>query len=114
MKQFPGSLLDIEYHLPEQVVTNTDFQSRFPDWRVEQTEKRTGVLNRRIAQPHETAYDLALIAVKKLFDKHPSMREKVDAIIFCTQSPDYVMPSNAFLLQRDLELQTDAPLAALP
>jgi len=99
--------LDIEYHLPDQVVTNADFQASFPGWRVEQTEKRTGVLKRRIARLDETAYDLALIAVKKLFYKHPSLRDKVDAIIFCTQSPDYVMPSNAFLLQRDLELQNN-------
>ncbi len=107
MKQFPGSLLDIEYHLPDQVVTNIDFQASFPDWRVEQTEKRTGVFERRIARPDETAYDLALIAAKKLFEKTPSLKDKVDAIIFCTQSPDYVMPSNAFLLQRDLGLQNN-------
>ena len=31
--------------------------------------------------------------------------DAVDGIIFCTQSPDYVMPSNAFLLQRDLGLK---------
>lgn len=107
MKQFPGSLLDIEYHLPDKIVTNSDFQASFPDWRVEQTEKRTGVFERRIARPDETAYDLALIAARKLFEKHKSLISKVDAIIFCTQSPDYVMPSNAFLLQRDLGLQTN-------
>ena len=105
MKQFPGSLLDIEYHLPEQVVTNCDFQVNFPDWRVELTEKRTGVFERHISRVDETAYDLALIAVKKLFDRHPSLVNKIDALIFCTQSPDYLMPSNAFLLQRDLGLQ---------
>ena len=31
----------------------------------------------------------------------------IDAIIFCTQSPDYVMPSNSFLLQRDLGIQNN-------
>lgn len=106
MTQFPGSLVDIEYHLPSKVVTNDEFKTNFPDWRVEQTEKRTGVTERRIALDSETAYDLALIAGKKLFSKHPTLLSKIDAIIFCTQSPDYVMPSNAFLMQKDLGLSS--------
>ena len=102
MHQLPGSLIDIEYYLPEQVVHNSYFREQFPEWKVDQTALRTGVLERHIARPDETAYDLALMAAKKLLDKNPSLSEKIDGIIFCTQSPDYVMPSNAFLLQRDL------------
>lgn len=105
MQQLPGSLIDIEYYLPEQVVHNSYFRDRFPEWKVDQTALRTGVLERHIARQDETAYDLALVAAKKLLDKNPSLSEKIDGIIFCTQSPDYVMPSNAFLLQRDLCLK---------
>ncbi|NMM81608.1 hypothetical protein B2J86_11860 [Acidovorax sp. SRB_14] len=105
MQQLPGSLIDIEYYLPEQVVHNSYFRDRFPEWKVDQTALRTGVLERHIACQGETAYDLALVAAKKLLDKNPSLSEKIDGIIFCTQSPDYVMPSNAFLLQRDLGLK---------
>lgn len=102
MQQLPGSLMAIEYYLPMQIVQNSFFQEKFPEWRVNETELRTGVLKRHISREDETAYDLALMAVKKLLDKNPSLKDKVDGIIFCTQSPDYVMPSNAFLLQRDL------------
>lgn len=105
MQQRPGSLIDIEYYLPEQVVHNSYFREKFPEWNVDQTALRTGVLERHIARQDETAYDLALAAALKLLDKNPPLREKVDGIIFCTQSPDYVMPSNAFLLQRDLGLK---------
>lgn len=105
MNQFPGSILDIEYNLPETILNNNSLQESFPDWRVNVTEKKTGVLERRVAAEGETAYDLALIAVKTLLSKHPSLEKKVDAIIFCTQTPDYVMPSNAFLLQKDLGLE---------
>ena len=107
MNQFPGSLLDIEYYLPEQVVKNSFFRQNFPEWKIDQTEKRTGVFERRIARHDETAYDLALIATKNLLNNHPSLIDRIDAIIFCTQSPDYVMPSNAFLLQRDLGLKNN-------
>lgn len=102
-----GSLLDIAYHLPDNVVTNDDFKKSFPDWDVDRTEKRTGVFERRIAKPEETAYDLSLVAVRKLLDKHDLLMEKIDAIIFCTQSGDYIMPSNAFLLHRDLRLKSN-------
>ena len=104
MSRFPGSVLDIAYHLPDQVVTNHEFQAGHPDWRVDQTEKKTGVFERHIARADETAYDLALVATKKLLAKYPALADRIDAIVFCTQSPDHVMPSNAFLLHRDLNL----------
>ena len=107
MTQFPGSLVDIATHLPEQVVPNSMFAQAHPEWRVEQTEKKTGVFERRIARADETAYDLGLAASRKLLAKHDKLAGKIDAIIFCTQSADYIMPSNAFLLQRDLGLGTD-------
>jgi 3-oxoacyl-[acyl-carrier-protein] synthase-3 len=106
MTQFPGSLIDIAIYLPEQVVTNSAFAKSQPEWRVEQTEKKTGVFERRTARDDETAYDLALEATRKLLAKHEKLAGKIDAIVFCTQSPDYIMPSNAFLLQRDLGLGT--------
>lgn len=105
-RHFPGSLIDIVYCLPKQVLTNAQLAAQYPDWNVAQTEKRTGVYERRIARADETAYDLALKAARSLLERHPGLADKVDAIIFCTQSPDYVMPSNAFLLQRDLNLPT--------
>lgn len=108
VRHFPGSLIDIECCLPEQVLGNVELDAQFPHWNVAQAEKRTGVLARHIARPDETAYDLARLATQQLLDKHPGLARRVDAVVFCTQSPDYVMPSNAFLLQRDLQLPTHA------
>jgi 3-oxoacyl-[acyl-carrier-protein] synthase III len=102
MRRFPGALLDIAYALPEGVLTNATLRAAHPDWKVERTARRTGVLERRIAAPEQTAYDLALPAVEALLARHPGLHDAIDGILFCTQSPDYVMPSNAFLLQRDL------------
>lgn len=104
MRRFPGSLVDIEYYLPNKVVTNEEFQLTHPEWRIGEVAKRTGVMQRHITRADETAYDLALVAAKKLLERHLSLSSKIGAIIFCTQSPDYIMPSNAFLLQRDLNL----------
>ena len=107
MENFPGKIIDIEYHLPDQIIFNNDLKVLHPKWQVDLVQKRTGVLERRIALEDGTAYDLSLIAVQKLLKKFPKLQEKVDAIIVCTQSPDYIMPSNAFLLHRDLKLGTN-------
>ena len=101
---FPGSLLDIEYYLPEKVVTNEEFDKQFPEWNVEKALNTVGVKSRHYAEENETALDLAKEAIKKLFKKYPELTTKIDGLIFCTQSPDYVMPSNSFLIQRDFNL----------
>lgn len=67
-------------------------------------EARTGILKRHIATEDETALDLAFKACQKLFEKHDGLRHQIDGILFCTQSPDYVMPQNACILHKLLEL----------
>lgn len=108
MKQFPGVLLDIEYYLPEKILKNDYFKANYPEWNVELTASKAGVLERRIAAEDETAFDLAVKAVKKLLAKHPTLVDKVDSIIFCTQTPDYIMPSNAFLIQKEFGFKNAA------
>jgi 3-oxoacyl-[acyl-carrier-protein] synthase-3 len=103
----PGSLYDIEYELPINILKNKYFDQKFPEWNVRLAEVRTGVFERHIAEDTETAYDLALAAANRLLLRNPDLHNKIDGILFCTQTPDYIMPSNAFLLQRDLGLKSD-------
>lgn len=101
-----GTIKHIEYHLPARIVTNTDLRNEFPDWDVDKIEKKSGVEQRHIASAEETAFDLSIKACEKLFEQFD--RENIDGIIYCTQSPDYIMPSNAFLLQRHFKLSERA------
>jgi 3-oxoacyl-[acyl-carrier-protein] synthase III len=95
------------YALPDLVLTNEMLGAENPDWDMSRVESRTGVAARHIARSDETAFDLACRACDKLFEEHPEAREKVDAILFCTQSGDYVMPPNACLLHEYLGLPED-------
>lgn len=97
-------LRDVAVHLPEQVVTNEDLHREHPDWDVRRVAERAGVLSRRIAAPGETALDLAVKACQALFERNPGLRDRVDGLIFCTQTGDYVMPPNACVLHRALDL----------
>ena len=93
----------IEYYLPEKIVTNEDLQKENPKWNLEKVAEKSGVYQRHIAGDKETAYDLSIKACEKLFrsyDKH-----NIDGIIYCTQSPDYIMPSNSFLIHNYFDLK---------
>ncbi len=96
---------DIEYHLPERVMTNADLEQQNPSWDMGLVEGKAGVFERRVAAEDETSFDLAVKACEKLFQRHGT--GSVDGVIFCTQTPDHLMPSNAFLLHRHLELRED-------
>lgn len=94
---------EIEYFLPINKKTNEDLQRENPEWDVEKVAAKTGIYSRHIAGEDETALDLAIKAVEKLFKKTSVKKEVIDGIIFCTQSPDYVMPSNSFLIHKKFE-----------
>lgn len=97
-------LVDVTYALPGLELTNERLAQEHPDWNLERLGRRTGVDARRIAAQDETALDLAAEACRKLFAAHPEAHETIDAVLFCTQSPDYVMPPNSALLHAELEL----------
>ncbi|MFC2097388.1 ketoacyl-ACP synthase III [Bacteroidota bacterium] len=96
----------VEYHLPDRSISNDDISQLRPDWNIEKIEEKSGVLNRHICESNETAFDLAKIACDKLFERNDIVANEIDGIIFCTQSPDYIMPSNAFLIHKHLKLST--------
>jgi len=96
----------VESALPDTCVTNADLSRKHPDWDMDEVVKRTGVHERRVCAPGETATDLAQRACERLLDRLSFPRSQVGAMILCTQSPDYIMPPSACLLQHRLGLPT--------
>ena len=94
----------IEYVLPKRRITNAELAQLHPQWKMEQVALRSGVENRYWSNPDETALDLGEQACRKLFTRTGFRTEQINAILFCTQSPDYIMPPNACLLQHRLGL----------
>jgi 3-oxoacyl-[acyl-carrier-protein] synthase-3 len=95
-------ITDIEYYLPEKVVTNDQLAKQFPDLSPEKIERKVGIKERHIVKEDETALDLALIAGKKILENCD--KDKIDFLLFCTQSPEYYLPSGACILQDKLGL----------
>ena len=96
----------ISYYLPENILTNEQLVAEFPEWTVEKVAAKVGVVERHIVNTDETATDLAVYAGEKLFSEHGLQKESIDFILFCTQSPDYYLPTSACLIQQRLGLST--------
>jgi 3-oxoacyl-[acyl-carrier-protein] synthase-3 len=91
---------------PSRCLTNDDLRAQYPEWDFERLEKRTGVYRRHVAADGETALDFAVRAAETLLASGDLRPDAIDAVIFCTQSPDYVMPPNACLLHGRLGLKS--------
>lgn len=98
---------DITYYLPDRIVTNEELVHDFPEWSVEKIASKVGVNQRYIAPEGITATDLAIKAAEALFQKEKIQKEDIDYILFCTQSPDYILPTSACIIQDKLGLNTD-------
>ena len=96
----------IAIHLPEKVETNDDLQAEFPNWNLDLIYAKTGIRARHIAAPDECASDLGVAAAEKLFAEHNIDRASIDFLLFCTQTPDYPLPTTACLVQHRLGLPT--------
>src|SRR3989338_9166946 len=94
----------IEYYLPPQTENGETLKKDNPEWRIEDIEGKTGVLVRHISGRDQTAVDMAVSAAEKLF-LSGIKKEEIDYLIFITQSPDYVLPTSACILQDILGLK---------
>jgi len=98
-------ITNIEYHLPEKILTNNELAKLFPEWNAEKIEKKVGIRERHIVNENETALDLAFEASEKVLKNYD--KNKIDFLLFCTQSTEYYLPSGACILQDKLGLRTN-------
>jgi len=64
----------------------------------------TGIESRRIAPPDLCASDLCADAAERLLAALKWEKESISALIFLSQTPDYILPATACLLQHKLNL----------
>jgi 3-oxoacyl-[acyl-carrier-protein] synthase-3 len=100
-----SEIVKISYFLPEKVLTNLDLENEFPEWTSEKIEEKIGIRERHIASINETAADIGTNAALQLFEDYD--KSQIDFLLFCTQSPDFFLPSSACLIQDRLGLKKD-------
>ena len=98
----------IDHHLPDRRVTNDELAALYPSWSAAKIFQKTGIKERRVVADGETAADLGFLAAESLLAKTGVDRASIDLLLYCTQSPDYFLPTTACVLQDRLRLPTGA------
>jgi 3-oxoacyl-[acyl-carrier-protein] synthase-3 len=89
--------------LPPNVVTN-EALSRLMDTSDEWIRVRSGIQERRYADPGQGSTDLGVLAARAAIADAALTPADIDAVIFATMTPDHVLPGNGPLLQTALGL----------
>jgi 3-oxoacyl-[acyl-carrier-protein] synthase III len=93
--------------VPETIMTNADFE-RIIDTSDEWITSRTGIKQRHIAGPSETASTLAIAAGRKALERAGIEGKDLGLVIVATVCADYPFPSTANLVQHALGAQCGA------
>jgi 3-oxoacyl-[acyl-carrier-protein] synthase-3 len=101
-----ASIRAISFFLPANVLSNDDLEKMDSGWTAAQIEDKLGIVERRVAGPGECASDLAFKAAERMFASGVCAAGDVDYLLLCTQTPDYLLPTTACLLQSRLGLGT--------
>ena len=104
---YKAYIKDIEYFLPEIILTNQQLAEKFPEWPAEKIANKVGISERHICADDETALDMAVKAAENLFSINEDYRRDIDFVLLCSQSVDYKLPSSACILQYRLGLRND-------
>ncbi len=97
-----SKITTIESYLPENILTNDMISEEFPAWNSDKIEEKIGVIQRHVVAQDETSLDLAVKAGTKALANYD--KDKIGFVILCTQSPEYILPTTACILQSKLGL----------
>jgi 3-oxoacyl-[acyl-carrier-protein] synthase-3 len=92
--------------LPDRCVSNAELVAELAARGIESSDEwiveRTGIRQRYLADEHTTSSQLGAQAARRALQQAGRNASDVDLIIVATSTPDYVFPSTACLIQRDL------------
>jgi 3-oxoacyl-[acyl-carrier-protein] synthase-3 len=96
----------VAYRVPEGVLTHSEMQQRYGREVADRVAASSGIWERRVVDPSQCASDLAVAAAEDLFAATGVERETIDLLVYATQTPDYLLPTTACIIQRRLGLRT--------
>jgi len=98
------SLSKFSYYLPTAYKIVDDFEIDNPDWNIHKVIEKTGINKIYIAEENQTSVDLAIEAINSFLKKFEVNPNSIDGLLFVTQSPDYVLPTSACIIQEKIGL----------
>ncbi len=98
-----STIKKISTWFPEATLTNKDLAKEFPNLKLPELTRLTGVHSRHISAKGETSVDMGVNAALSLF-KEGICRNDIDYLIFCSTGGDYITPPSACIIHDKLEL----------
>ncbi|MDB4691627.1 ketoacyl-ACP synthase III [Verrucomicrobia bacterium] len=95
------------YYVPENKLTHQELCERFGTEAMQKVASSSGILERRVCDPQTCASDLAYRAAEDMLCQFEINRSDIDLLLFATQTPDYLIPTTACILQDRLGLPND-------
>lgn len=92
--------------LPETKLTIKKLCEQFGRNEVERIAVSTGISSLSVADPSVKASDLCMCAAEQIFS-HGESKADIGAIVFVSQTPDYIMPASSCIIQHKLGLSED-------
>ena len=90
----PATIIGLGTYVPDNVVTNDDLAAGL-DTSDEWIRQRTGIAERRIAEPGVCSSDLGVLAGQEALADAGIEAERIDLVITASISPDQMMPATA-------------------
>ena len=98
----------VEYYLPKKKITNDYISTLNPKWNNSSIENKIGISTRSVLGKNSSSLDSAINVVKKFFKKNKFINEKkIDAILFCSQTPPISIPPCSFVIQSQFDFKKD-------
>ena len=97
----PSAIAGIGVHVPDRVLTNRDLE-QMVDTSDHWITERTGIKERRIAEPGTATFELATVAARAALERAETRAQDIDMILVATSTPDGPFPSVACRVQHQL------------
>ena len=93
----------IEFSLPKTKENLADLLKENPNWDVKKILSKTGIKNRYVSQNNDDIISLSIKSAGKIFKSFN--KNKINFLIFVTQTSNYKLPSMACIMQHRLNLK---------
>jgi 3-oxoacyl-[acyl-carrier-protein] synthase-3 len=102
-----AAIKGVSSYLPSSELTNEQLALEFGDMTPQKITDKTGISSRHIAASGECSSDLGAAAAARLFESGVCSPSDIDFLVLCTQTPDYLLPTTACIVQDRLGLSKE-------
>ena len=103
MKNISAGIVGVGICVPDRILTNEEMAGIL-NVSAEWIETMSGIQQRHIAEPGQSASDLGVVAAQRALDQAGIAAEELDLIVVATVTPDMQFPSTACLIGQKLGL----------